>query len=373
MYNIPKKNRNLLIDYLRALTIIYIICWIHLLYWWHPERTILKSWFLGEMIIIFFLMGASYTSSSQKKYRYYLAIRLQRIYIPYFVYAIALCIYVVAYHYIRYNEISSHLVISNFTHWINPFKMFNLKGNIAIIPFVSWHLWFIPTAIVVIPFIPLAHQFASNVKKYITLIMIMTILLSLISIYDEYFLINLPDPLIYFDYILFYLIIVCLGFKFNELQAGKPWIKILSIFILLIVIFLLNRFLGLSLDMQENKFPPNIIYLLFGFIWIMTISLFICKLHNINKSSYIKKYLLWFSKYSYTAYLYHPFAYLLLFYLKTEIYKPLNIEFINKMTIPFFILFLVSFLIFIFGRIERIVFFEPRLREMSNSKFTKIS
>lgn len=59
-------TRDSQLDLYRALIMIYIVCWIHGIYWFDTANDVVKSISLFEMPIIFFIAGASQKLSKPK-------------------------------------------------------------------------------------------------------------------------------------------------------------------------------------------------------------------------------------------------------------------------------------------------------------------
>lgn len=75
------------LDMYRGWIMIYIICWIHVLYWLNIPCEH-KSYFLVEMPIIFFIAGASSRLARPKRFREIVINRFKRVFLPYYKYAI---------------------------------------------------------------------------------------------------------------------------------------------------------------------------------------------------------------------------------------------------------------------------------------------
>lgn len=80
-------ERDLQLDMYRGWIMIYIICWIHVLYWLNIPCEH-KSYFLVEMPIIFFIAGASSRLARPKRFREIVINRFKRVFLPYYKHAI---------------------------------------------------------------------------------------------------------------------------------------------------------------------------------------------------------------------------------------------------------------------------------------------
>ena len=80
-------HRDTLLDAIRAYTMMYIICVVHLFYYCLWPTDTLVSLILIEMPVIFFISGASARHSHKHTFRRLLVGRLRRVLLPYYVYA----------------------------------------------------------------------------------------------------------------------------------------------------------------------------------------------------------------------------------------------------------------------------------------------
>ena len=74
-------------DLYRALTLIYIVCVIHVVYWLPFDFEPYKGFLLWEMPTIFFIAGASAQYASRKSIKEQIYNRSKRVLIPYYIYA----------------------------------------------------------------------------------------------------------------------------------------------------------------------------------------------------------------------------------------------------------------------------------------------
>lgn len=119
------------------------------------------------------------------------------------------------------------------------------------------------------------------------------------------------------QYVLFYLIWVYVGLFYEELknivhdiQARK---KIFALSAVSILLLLILSFLGQSLNMQQNKFPPNVVFLLYS-MCLMSLILYNLPILNAffarcEQSKQLRKIVNAFSTKSMTVFLYQVFAF----------------------------------------------------------------
>jgi hypothetical protein len=299
------------LDIYRGLVMIYITVFIHGLPWvsW-------KSALLFEMPLIFFLAGASHTLSKPKGLITYYSKRLERIIIPYLVYA---CI-IVFLNLLVINvaaTVTPNIGLQQarryfILNWINP--LFGWKESI--IPYTNFHLWFIPVYIMIFVLIPLLYKIFINLKGYYKVI---PIILSAIGLWlfdyfgaftSEYVFTGIEINL---RYIIFYGIWTYIGFFYSSWSEFKLLKKLLLPFALLAIITT-NGLVKIGIYaffMQTNKFPPNFIFLLYTFGIFCILVLLGSIIYKLFSGKFIYRLIEPFSKFGYTIYLYHGFSYIL--------------------------------------------------------------
>ncbi|WP_343101502.1 acyltransferase family protein [Romboutsia sp. MSSM.1001216sp_RTP31141st1_G3_RTP31141_220114] len=122
------------LDIYRGLIMMYIIGFIHTLYWFPNFGTKIKSFFLFEMAVVFFITGASYSLSNKKSYGKYIISRIPRILIPYFIFIILFNIFmhgIVGFNLINANIMTIHFgfaIIILLAHFCKNIKSENIKS-----------------------------------------------------------------------------------------------------------------------------------------------------------------------------------------------------------------------------------------------------
>lgn len=280
----------------------YIVGVIHTIYWLPVTENVFKSLLLFEMPVVFFITGASYTLSNPKSYYNYLISRFSRILIPYLGF-VSFIIFIEYVSKILGTSIKTVSLVEFIVKTINPFRSppVNLR-------FVSWHLWFIPTYILLILLIPLLYKIFCKFKdnyKYMPLAILALAIFMLenLDVYERV------------KNIVFYSFWIYIGFFYNKLKSIdiNLKIKVLTIIVLTLILFLLGITDRYTLDMQFNKFPPNFIFLIYSMTMLSIIYILKPYLLKLDNITLINNFIGLYSKYGFTLYLYQPFTYLLIY------------------------------------------------------------
>ncbi len=314
------KARDQNLDIYRGFTMVYIVGVIHVLYWLHLYNSVWKSYLLIEMPIVFYIVGASYKYSRPVGYIRYLLTRCSRMLLPYWVYCMISLLLIFIAGYFRPSWDLEHALSYTFSHWFNPFG--HHPSNL---PYLSWHLWFVPVYLLVIMFIPALSWF----QKHSQLLLSLTPLLLFggILLYGDF----IQAFVGYNEFVVFtafYLFWTYLGL-YN--QRSLSILSILSSKRSLVIIILCTALLGYLLsskglyshDMQLNKFPPNAMFLVYSCGMFALVTLFKDVILRIGRLPVVNKLLLQYSKYSLTVFLYHPLAFLFIRYgfQQTELFR----------------------------------------------------
>ena len=273
-------NRFVFLDVARAAVIIYIVLIIHGLYYTEIWSGAIKSIFLFEMPLIFLVSGYSYFLFEKKHYnglfqaKHFTGLlfnKIARIFLPYWVYAIACIAIIIAYYEHAGKTYSAANVIFK---WLNPFAI-SLDCTVGSL---YYHLWFVP----VFFFISLLLPFVAKIRlprkmpiRYIWLISLIIAYLN--SILDS------QVPILH--YIIFYFLWAYLGYRVAMgISAGL--VDFIFVFIISLAGLTFMYLQGThTLNMQINKFPPNFIFFLFNSMWISLILLAVGRF-NLNKRDY---------------------------------------------------------------------------------------
>ncbi|MBC2581570.1 acyltransferase [Clostridium sp. DJ247] len=298
--------RDINLDYFRGLIMMYIIGVIHVLYWPNVISNSYKSFFLVEMPIIFFITGASNSLKEYKLKEFYIS-RIKRILIPYFSYSLVCYVIIILYNtYIMHNANKDTIFnLKLLLSWLNPFGSHETS-----LPFISWHVWFIPIYLIIMilyPYLKYLYKNSTEKFKYIPFIIIIIII----------FYLDRNKNIKWYEYIketVFYTFWVYLGLFYkdiNLINIKKVKLACLSVLSLLIT-FLLIKYQGYSYDMQINKFPPNSVFLFYNIGCFSILILIKDYIVKIVKIPLLRRIVTLYSKYGYTMYLYQVFSFMIL-------------------------------------------------------------
>lgn len=344
-----KNERDKTVDYLRGIAIFWVLV-VHVLYWGNffnnDYINLLKSFCLFEMPLFFFVTGASNTlSKSEDKYFAFVYKRFKRVLIPYWFFAV-ICASLTIIFPGPIKEINFIVVLKIFVSWLIP-----VDWQITAIPYLTWALWFIPVYLCTILIIPLLKK----IKKSNNQVIVSTGFISL-------FVFSCLCKLGWIQNVIFYAIWTYIGLFYKELtlffkkENSSKQIKLISIIgiILMVVLYIV----GYSLDMQYNKFPPNLMFFSFS-IMVMPIILNLIPYINksfkyLEKNKVMAKILNLFSTRSMTIFLYQVFAFMIAIPLSNTIISQNGIIFSLIKSIICLILTTLFCLLFtiIFGNIE---------------------
>lgn len=258
---LEKNNRNSKIDSLRAFAMMWVI-FVHCVYWLNVFSSSWgRSLILFEMPLIFFVTGAANYKSKDKFFKF-LGKRIIRIYLPYLVYAI-LCLGII----LIFNK--SEFTINTILTWIIP-----LDNQVSAFTFSTYALWFITAYLIIVPFFfPLFKICFDKAKKLIFKLLPLIVIIFCFVIAQF-----LPTTTFYVKLIktvLFYMIFTYMGMFFwswhDYLSKGKTRILFAILFVIVVGVAIILYFLGMDVDMQNNKFPPNIMFMLYSFAMMILI------------------------------------------------------------------------------------------------------
>lgn len=297
-----ERDRNL--DMYRALTLIYIVCVIHVSYWLPFHFEPYKGLLLWEMPAIFFIAGASAQLSRKKSVKEQVKSRCKRVLIPYYIYAFSclLLLLIVSLLPFTANAIDYKL----FDYGISDFLSVLLARGIPGVPMVR-HLWFILPYMLVSSSFPLQRQLAERYRwKYLLLCFFVFACFSFILKHS-------PVDFSQYHWLIMFVVLNCsyflcynvffiAGFLYYRKLRKSQVLAVLSVS-LLVLIFLSN---GKIPDMQVEKFPPSVIFVSFGTVWLCLLSLIF---HNCPFPKGGRIMDRW-NKYGFTMYMYQNFAFL---------------------------------------------------------------
>ncbi|MEE3344096.1 MAG: acyltransferase [Bacilli bacterium] len=355
------RKRDCDLDKLRGLAMVYIM-FIHTIFGTGIFNgniiRIVKSYFLIEMPVFFFIAGASnYYSKCNSKMEFILK-RFKRLLIPYYFYAFIIIII---------NSIMPKVL--NFSYkfsfitWLMPIT--NLQQSFSV--YFTGALWFIPIYLFVMIFFPYLKDYYVKKDKEKSL----DIYLPLLYMFLAILLIDLKSMFyinIFIKKICFYSFFTYLGLFWNKISNSKNRKKINKILFFVLIISLVGYiFLMFTnyfyIDMQINKQGnqgANLAFMVYGIMGISFIGIiyryiikivdFVCRIKIFN----------WvFKQYktnTYTIYLFHMIAlYIVDLIVKSGVISLSNdyVTFIFRIVI---LIPLSALFGFLFGFIEHIEF-----------------
>lgn len=333
---------------------IYVVCFIHVIFWFNIGSEPYISMALIEMPAIFFISGASLSIRNRNENLLETFLnRFKRVILPYYIYAfISLLIltfftllgrYLIPYIGKQVDLDYDVLYFFDITSYsMNDIAYILFCRNISQSPFSS-HLWFIMPYMIISCSFVFQSKIIKKLNKwyYAASCIILCILTQLFT-----------DRSIIRE-IVFYNVFFLSGYLFYK-KIGIKQIAIAGLlFVLIISVYIV--FGGSFTPMQGHKFPPDLVFLFYGLFFLCFISLILWHI----KLPKLWIFQLWNSR-GYTIYLYQNFVYFMLYTFLLSYIKKIQCDFIQCL-ICSVIIFLVSTLLsFLTCRIER--FFVARLK-----------
>ncbi len=262
--------RNVGLDVARGLLMAWIIVAVHGVFWLGIAPTGPASLFLFEMPPIFMITGAAYflgeaanrRQLQPRAYADFLLRRGVRIYLPYLAYVLVAAMIVSI---VRWDgAISAGEILARIAAWVDPLR-YGAGGHTW--KMLSWHLWFVAPFLLVTALMPLiALRGPRALKPW---------MFGLTGALTVFALSQLTFPRPWDDLIkngVFYAFWAIFGF----MLAAAPRRWSVTDYAVLLVLAIALIFAGViaapqhvSLNMQENKFPPNAVFFLFSCAWMM--------------------------------------------------------------------------------------------------------
>lgn len=275
---------------------IYIVCFIHVFYWLGMGEEPIQSLALFEMSIIFFISGASLSVSNRN--RGILATiwnRFKRVLVPYYVYVIVLLSLGVGWLLLKtfFNE--QKVIWFYSLTYIREIILFE---NIPRFDFVR-HLWFIP------PYMILSSTFSLQVAL-MKRIQSWQYLLGCVIL----FLLTLWFKRVGIIRIVFcYNIFMVAGYLYYRKLSVSHIATIGSLTFLALLFFSRGEEFA---PMQNHKFPPDMIFVLYNIVVLCVLSLLFGKIRLPN----CRLFQIWNER-GYTIYLYQSLVYTFIYKLHT--------------------------------------------------------
>lgn len=246
--------RDIQLDSYRALTMIYILCVIHVSYWYGLTPEPWRSVILFEMPVIFFISGASLSVASRQKTLFQTLVnRGKRVLAPYYIYAILCFVF--------------FLIITS----LRPINgnVIELKDVVGIIfpadrfirvPYTT-HLWFvIPYLLVYVVFI-FEQKILDRVNRWYAAFALLGISI-LVDVIGKVLITPIYHCAV-FQQVIMYNLFFCAGYLFYKKLSRKSIFLIFAISAFALVVY--RQLGGSVIPMQGHKFmAPDSVFLIYG-------------------------------------------------------------------------------------------------------------
>lgn len=263
-------SRDKTIDRLRGFAMLWVIV-VHVLYWGefftNESVNLLRSFCLFEMPLFFFITGASNSFSKIDSYFAFVSKRFQRILIPYWVFAI-ICALLTMGKLRAEGHLDFLTGILVFVSWMVP-----ISRKVATVSYFTWALWFVPVYLCVVMLLPaLKKMKASSRKIEFALLMVGLFVLTCLL------------KLGWIQHVAFYAFWTYVGLFYRDIKAATEQKQTRKYFLYSAVAGMAIMWMlcvaGQPLDMQFNKFPPNMIFFAFS---VMIMGLIIFALPHLDR------------------------------------------------------------------------------------------
>lgn len=288
-------ERDIQLDCYRSLTMIYIVCVIHILYLFEINNETIKSLALFEMPMIFFIAGASQSYKNKYTFHQVLSSRIKRTIVPYYIFIFFLFIFL---------YICTLLGTTFLGQTINIIELSSgdiikvlFTGGCKKIPYFGY-TWFILCYLIISCSLPLQKKLIEKMPAYMY-VFIMLAAFALCCI------LKIKTPKETLERVLCYNFFYILGFLYYKKLSYK---KILFIAILPSIISVYLVLSGKVYPMQEHKFPPDMIFLTYCLSVLCILGLIFSKIKI--KYNYIIK--IWNIK-GYSIYLYQTISFFIVY------------------------------------------------------------
>ena len=260
--------RDTQLDIYRALVMLYIVCFIHVLYWLEDGREPFLSLLLIEMPFVFFVSGAAVSvSRSRRNLLVTIINRLKRVVAPYYIYAILLiAIGAIVSIVCRSASISDAALVDISKYRWKDIAAVLLARNIPQFPFI-WHLWFIPIYLILSCTFPLQIKLMKKMNGIIYFAA--CIILFLIS--------HAVTGVDLIRQILGFNIFMVAGYLFYRKISFKT-IAIACAVTLTVLLVAIHLFGVDFFPMQRHKFPPDWMYVLYNLFVLCLLSMIFSRL-----------------------------------------------------------------------------------------------
>jgi len=305
-----RRERDPFLDRLRTMAILWVLM-IHVLYWlgFFPKGAlaILKSWLLIEMPLFFFITGAGLSLTEERPWGEFILRSFRRILVPYWCYAL-LCLLLnglfgTAGHPLEGLHIGSASGL-DVVHWLIPADQQRSE-----LPFFTNALWYIPVYLLCVPLSPLLRRWKNRPWP------VAALLVTLLLFFER-------QGWYYPQNVAFYSLWIYLGLHYPAIkeryirQKHRRWELLLCALLALAFTMALCLWGAAPLDMQENKFPPGGVFLVYSLFGMCTLALaapgLVRLMDHVGRVPVLNWGMERLSRYSLSVFLYQPLAFLLL-------------------------------------------------------------
>ena len=263
-------KRDLLLDNLRALAMIHIICIIHVLYFFRLGNEYIRSLLLFEMPAIFFIAGASQSLATHPKTIIYtIKSKTKRILIPFYIFLAILYIWMIIF---TFFPVYTGVEIDITRLSANNILKTLCTGGCNCIPFYGY-TWFISVYLIISISLPLQRKVLDHINKYvyISIWIAMVVALSFVTF---------PVANLEIKNLVVYNVFYLTGFCCYR-QTGMKSTAVVAFMTVAITFY--GFLSGIMIPMQNHKFPADYLFLIFGLAWLSTMALI---LNSIKQKRY---------------------------------------------------------------------------------------
>lgn len=241
MSNINTRDSQL--DAYRALIMMYILCVVHTTYWLGLGSEPWTSIILIEMPVIFFISGAAMSLQTKRKtLRQTVANRFRRLVAPYYVYLLFSILIVAAY-----------AIVKNKYEILQPG---DILQSILLLPAMRIlhfsHIWFILPYLIIFLLFWFEQRIADKLPR--TPFMLSLLILCGLSM--------LIDSQLIKEVVIYNFFFMAGYFYYRKCKPGFMIFTLIGSVLAMVLLQMLNH--ASFIPMQGNKFPPNLMFLLFG-------------------------------------------------------------------------------------------------------------
>lgn len=207
-------------------------------------------------------------------------------------------------------------------------------------------------------FIPLLKKLSQNENLFLKIIPLIIPVVMLFIFQEQYYKVSTLSR-----HIATYSFFVYIGLLLKDVYKVEFFKKLPYCVGIAIVAFATMYFISdlcnLTLNMQKNKFPPNLVFLFYNLGALAIVFLFCNQINNclkkISELKFIGEIFNTYKDYCYTCYLYHPFAFLIVSNFITYFdLKPKQTPLLSTIILWSILVILTALIAKIFARFETI-------------------